>query len=205
MVFEHIRDDDINYINKKPEDKDFHLDSFTWVPYLNAYSNIKKHEDGKYSVSIGAGMEDRLGYINLELPRINYPEFYQFETIEKLITHLTDIVDLTGAYMFTQNIFSKVADFSKEYDVEIGWMNYFKDKGGLNYLPSNVQQKKLPNGALFWLSDKITEPTEAMIQTAITIRNTLGEEGFLKSPTKFLPSSLHYFWVANKPLKPLTK
>lgn len=180
VVFEHIRDDEINYINKDRDDKGFYLDSYTWTDFSNSYSNTKKEQDGRYSVTIGAGSEDGLGYVNIELPRINYPDFYNLQLVKQIIAHITEVVDLTSAYVYTQGIYSKVVDYDKEYDIEIGWINYFKNKEVLKYLPSGVSHDETEKGAFFWLSDKITEPSKEIIEAAITVRDILGEKGFLE-------------------------
>ena len=52
---------------------------------------MKKNEkNGKFTVSIGAGGESGVGFINFEFPQVNYPEFYnkfgtQYGYVEKII------------------------------------------------------------------------------------------------------------------------
>ena len=137
--------------------------------------------DGQYTVSIGAGGEDGLGYVNIVLPQVNFPEFYNADLIENLIVHLTDVVDLTSAYSITDSVFDAVVDFDKKHDIQIGWVNYFKNKEVLKYMPIDVQCKTLPKGVMLRLSDEISKPSEALLKRSIDIRDALGELGLLET------------------------
>lgn len=179
VVFDHIYDPDINYKNQDKENNDFSMLSKSWAGFSNSYSNTKNEKNGKFTVSIGAGGESGVGFINFEFPQVNYPEFYNRGTLEQLLAELIKIVDLDAAYIYTKAIYDQVVDYDKEYDLEIGWVNYFKNKNVFNFIPSNISQKEFCSGALFWLSEDFLAPPQTVIENAIVIRDRLGAEGFL--------------------------
>jgi len=67
VIFDHIHDREIKYKNDD-RSQGFFLDSISWAGFSNSYSNMKNENDGKYSVSIGAGDENGIGFININIP-----------------------------------------------------------------------------------------------------------------------------------------
>lgn len=177
-VFQHIYDQEINYKNPNSE-KEFLPESISWAGFSNAYSNTKNAKDIKYSVSIGAGGEDGLGFINFQLPQLHFEEFYQSEIIKSLIQHLLHVVDINTAYAITDGLFDQVVDFEKPYDVQIGWLNFFTNKKILMHLPGDIPKELTDNGCFFWLAETIDECSEETVKAAIKIRDSLGELGYL--------------------------
>lgn len=177
VVFEHIYDEEINYKNPDNQ-KGFFLSSTSWAGFSNSYSNTKKSQDGKFSISIGAGDENNTGFINIKLPQVGYDEFYQMGNIKSLILHLLKIVQLKSAYVFTDNLFDQVVDFSSSYDTQIGWLNFFEEKSVATHL-KDISLEQVNEGCFFWLSDAIDTPSIETIEKAIHIRNILGNLDYL--------------------------
>ena len=179
VVFQHIYDNEINYRNPNNL-KGFLPESISWAGFSNAYSNTQKPQDAKYSVSIGAGNEDGIGFINIELPQLNFDEFYELKTVKALISHILQVVQLNTAYAITESLFDAVVDFDKPYDVQIGWLNFFANKRISANLPKDVTQALSSEGCFFWLDDNIGLPSTYLIQKAINIRDILGELDYLR-------------------------
>ncbi len=178
VVFQHIYDNEINYKNPNNA-KGFLPESISWAGFSNVYSNTKQAKDAKYSVSIGAGKEDGIGFINIELPQLNFEEFYELKTIKALISHILQIVQLNTAYVITDSLFDEVVDFDKPYDVQIGWLNFFAAKRVSANLPKDITQVLTNEGCFFWLDDAIGTPSADVIQKAINVRDILGELDYL--------------------------
>jgi len=178
IVLQHIYDQEINYRNPNNQ-KGFHPESISWAGFSNAYSNTKKAKDAKYTISITAGGEDGLGVINLQLPQVDYDEFYQSEKIKSLINHILQIVQLKSAYVITESLFDQVVDFDKPYDVQIGCLNFFSNKNVLKHVPNGIPTEANDDGCFFWLSEIVDTSSTEVINTATTIRDILGELGYL--------------------------
>lgn len=183
VVFDHIYDDELNYLNPDPDDKEFHLKSKSYIAFLNSYTSNKKEDASSCSISISAGgnvaEQDKLGYINIKLPRKDHLELNELATIKKLISHLSEIVELESVYVSTDNLFDRVVDFNSNYDTEIGWLNYFKNKQVLKFIPNDISCEEVENGVFFWLGDEITEPNDDIVNKAISLRDQLAENGLL--------------------------
>lgn len=177
VVFQHIYDEEINYKNPDNQ-KAFSLNSISWAGFSNSYSNTKKAQDGKFSISIGAGDENNTGFINIILPQVGYDEFYQTDNIKSLILHLLKIVQLKSAYVFTDSLFDHVVDFSRHYDTQIGWLNFFEDQSVAAHL-KDVFLEQASEGCFFWLSDTIGTPSLEILEKAIHIRDILGDLDYL--------------------------
>lgn len=177
-VFQHIYDREINYKNPNSE-KEFLPESISWAGFSNAYSNTKKAKDIKYSVSVGAGGEDGLGFINFQLPQLHFEEFYHSETIKSLIQHLFQVVNIGTAYAITENLFDQIVDFEKPYDVQVGWLNFFTNKKILMNLPGDISKELTGDGCFFWLAETIGNCSAETVKTATKIRDILGELGYL--------------------------
>lgn len=177
VVFQHIYDEEINY--KNPDNKKgFFLNSTSWAGFSNSYSNTKKPQDGKFSISIGAGDENNTGFINIKLPQVGYDEFYQIKSVKSLILHILKIVQLKSAYVFTDSLFDQVVDFGCPYDTQIGWLNFFEDKSVTAHL-KDISLEQVNEGCFFWFSDTIDTPSLDIIEKAIHIRNLLGDLDYL--------------------------
>lgn len=177
-VFQHIYDKEIKYKNPI-ETKDFLLESMSWAGFSNSYSNTKKAQDGKFTITIRAGGEDGVGFVNVKFPQKGHEEFYQIEVMRKFIEHLLSVVPLSTAYVSTDGLFDQVVDYEKPYDVQIGWLNFFNKSDVLNNIPHEVYKKNSKEGAYFWLRDEISDPSQEIVKSAITVRDILGELGYL--------------------------
>lgn len=177
VVLKHIFDEEINYKNPDNQ-KGFFPYSISWAGFSNSYSNTKKAQDGKFSIAIGAGDENGTGFINIKLPQTGHDDFYQIQTVKSLILHILEVVPLTTAYVVTDELFDRVVDFDKPYDVQIGWLNYFNKQNICNYL-NDIEYESINEKCFFWLSAKIETPTESIVAQAIKIRDYLGEQGYL--------------------------
>ena len=174
VVLDHIYDKEIVYTDTVGNRTEFSLEATSWTKFSNSYSNLKKPLEEKYLVSIGAGGDTNIGFINIELPSRCFSDFSSIKKIIDLILNIQNIVDLHTAYVYTNNLYDHVVDYENDYDTEIGWLNFFKDKEVLAHIPKQTSYIDTSNGIFFWLEDSITEPTDQTITKAIDIRNSLG-------------------------------
>lgn len=179
VVLDHIYDKEIVYTDITGMRIDFSLEAISWAKFSNSYSNLKKPLEEKYLVSIGAGGETNIGFINIELPSRCFSEFSSIKKLIDLISNIQKIVDLQTAYVYTNSLYDHVVDYENDYDAEIGWLNFFKDKEVLTHISKHTSYIDTTNGIFFWLEDSIAEPTDETITRAIDIRNTLGGLDYL--------------------------
>lgn len=178
IVFQHIYDKEINYKNPTGS-KDFLLDSISWAGFSNSYSNTNKSQDGKYTITIRAGGEDGIGFVNVKFPQIGHEKFYQTDTMKKFIEHLLSVVPLLAAYVSTDSLFDQVVDYEKPYDIQIGWLNYFKNIDILKNIPHEISKQATKEGVYFWLDDEVSDISFEKIKLAINVRDMLGDLGYL--------------------------
>jgi hypothetical protein len=183
IVLNHIYDDEVVYTDAAGNKVDYSMDARSWVRFSNSYSNVKNPHEDKYLISIGAGGESGWGFVNIELPTSHFDEFCLIEKLINLIANLLQIIDLEGAYVYTKTLYDQVVDYDKDYDIEIGWLNYLKNKDALTHIPTEVFRESYKNGITFWLDTEISVPTEETIFTAMKTRDILGDLGYLSLQT----------------------
>jgi hypothetical protein len=179
VVLDHIYDKEIVYTDITGNKIEYSLEATSWAKFSNSYSNLKKPLEEKYLVSIGAGGETNIGFINIELPSRYFSEFSSIERLIDLISNIQRTVDLHSAYVYTNCLYDHVVDYENDYDTEIGWLNFFKNKEVLTHIPKQTSHMDTANGIFFWLEDSISEPTNETIASAIDIRNSLGGRDYL--------------------------
>lgn len=179
IILNHIFDEDIIYTDKAGNRVSFSPDAMSWTRFSNSYSNIKNPHETKYLISIGAGGESGWGFVNIELPTLYFNEFRTIKNLIKLIDAILKKIELESAYVYTKVLYDHVVDYDKDYDTEIGWLNYFKNKDIQLHIPAELSNAPHKNGVVFWLEDEISAPTEETINIAMKTRNILGDLGYL--------------------------
>ncbi|OZY83649.1 hypothetical protein CBP51_19815 [Cellvibrio mixtus] len=178
-VLNHIFDEEIIYTDAAGNKVSFSPEAMSWARFSNSYSNIKNPHETKYLISIGAGGESGWGFVNIELPPIYFDEFRTTKKLIDLIDIILQKIELEGAYVYTKTLYDHVVDYDKDYDIEIGWLNYFKNKNIQLHIPTELFHSSHKNGIVFWLENEISTPTKETINLAMEIRNILGDLGYL--------------------------
>ncbi len=182
VVFKQLNNNEIAYTNPDKTNKNFTLDSKSFVDYHNAYSTDKNYKNDQITVTISAGKEnpeiDDYGILNIEfseslLPKIEFIDFIN------LVEYCVDLIDPIYLVVISNELRREVN--LSELNYWIGWINYFSDPAIAKVLPDDVERKIIPNkGVLFWLSkDKVFSTNDLEVQKAIEIRNILNKNGFL--------------------------
>ncbi|GEN66005.1 hypothetical protein [Chryseobacterium rhizosphaerae] len=180
IVFSQIADPELAYINRDEADKTMHLDSYSRSHYGNSYSNIEKVDDGRVTVNITCGSNEKeVGNFFIELPTAELSEFGDLHFVSKLFKLCLEFFE-TPIYgvVITEDFRRRVR--KSEFSYWIGLINYFSSKDLFNTLPSSTIKEHFLNGTLFYLDAKIDfSENEEMVNRALQIRDLLGEKGHL--------------------------
>lgn len=179
VVLDHIYDKEIVYTDINGKSIEFSLDAMSWTKFSNSYSNLKKPLEEKYLVSIGAGGEFNTGFVNIELPSECFSEFSGIKKLIDLVTCIQQSIGLEFLYVYTKDLYEQVVDYEKDYDTEIGWLNFFKNRDILQCIPKQINRSETKDGVFFWLEDSIVEPTGETVSKAINVRDSLGKFDYL--------------------------
>lgn len=150
------------------------MDSMCFVPFLNSYANTKKAKDGQVNISISAGSNgrDRRGYVNIDFPEKNYPEFEDYIFVNRLLKKCVDLTNAEYAVAVSRDFRMKI----REDDAlpGIGWQTYLAGSGIQELLPSTVLHEKYQLGIVISLSKEIVySDNEAAIAESISLGNLL--------------------------------
>ncbi|WP_108867168.1 hypothetical protein [Aquimarina aquimarini] len=182
IVFEQIKNDKIVYYNDDPNDKKMYLDSKSWLPYSNSYSNTTKVNDGQITIAITYGDTKKdIGVFLIKFPKCNYKEFSDYNFIKELMIKCTSFFDSIYTVVISHDFIDKVLDKNKKF--WIGWMTYIKNQNILNELSSSnflYQKEHMYEGTFFSLSeDRPNASDDVLINKVIEMRNKLGSQGYL--------------------------
>lgn len=180
IVFKQIADDKIRYENSDPENVNFTFDSMSFIGYNNSYSNTKKAKEGQVTVDISAGStgKDKMGYVNIQFPEVNHPQFQDPDFVNRLFKKCIEIVDPEYAVVISNPFRQKVK--KEEIDFWIGWQTYLANKEIEKYLPTSVNKEFFNRGVIFIMDGSIVySNNEIAISKAIETRDKLSSKGFL--------------------------
>ena len=187
--FEEILSRQINfkesaYINDDPNDKEMHLDSYSYTGYSNSYSNTEKTKEGQLTVFIRGGEDERKSsaLLRIDFSRYNYPEFQDREFVTQLLQKSLGFFDeVICAFVISVPFRREVDPYENNpYDIAIGWINYLPVPEIYDLLPDGVEKEHYENGTLFSISEVPASVEDAkIVKKAIQIRDTLGAKGYL--------------------------
>ena len=177
-------DKELAYKNTDSTNKDLSLCSKSWAGFhsLFFFADTKgtSVSDIKISLTQGSYEPNDICVINIEFSDV-YQSKLTKEFIEAIISVLAKHCKLIYVAAISNEFRSKVA--KKGQDLWIGWLTYINRIEISDLLPADIEQKPLKDGVLFSLSSERVESTdEALVQTAIEIRDVLGEKGLLNYP-----------------------
>ena len=177
-------DKELAYKNSDPNDKDLTLHSTSWAGFhsLFFFSDDKNSDISNITISIDQGSYQSNA---IRAISIKFSDTYQSkltkEFLEAIIATLAKHFKLIYASVYTDEFWRSV--FIKKHKLWVGWLTYINRREISDLLPADIEQKPLKDGVLFSLSSERVESTdEKLVQTAIEIRDVLGEKGLLNYP-----------------------
>ena len=182
VVFEQIKDEKIAYVNPDKTNKDFTLDSKSFIGFSNSYSTDKDYKKEQITITISAGEYDsnlkKNALLNFEFSKTLQTKINYSKMMELLQFGIELVTPIYGR-VISDEFRDKIEEAYGESDCEIGWINYFSDERVFSLLPEDIGKKKLSDGGcIFWLSEKkASSIDEQSIYKALEIREILSREG----------------------------
>jgi len=179
IVFEQIKNDEIQYYNENHDDKDMHLDSTSWLSYSNAYSNTPNLEDGQITLNFSMGSSrDDFGNFLIDFPQYKYPQFSRHDFVKDLFLKCMRLFEVEYGVVIS-NEFRRLVKKDKKDTKWVGWMTFVKkDNDGasvFNEISDDLvfSKEKINNGTLVILSEKIPTDNVQIIENACKVRDIL--------------------------------
>lgn len=177
-VFPQINEEDLRYQNPDPDNWELTLDSTCFKGFRMSYSNTDRLEEGQLTVSISAGAmdDDNLNVVGIEFPKINYPQFYEYDFVSALMKVVIEYCQPQHGYVISHPFWEAVElEDSPIGTCPIGWLTYQADQAVNNLLPSDVEHEVLSTGGTLTILKHSLPSAEnkADVASAIRIRDTV--------------------------------
>ena len=177
-VFPQINEEDLRYQNPDPDNWELTLDSTCFKGFRMSYSNTDILEEGQLTVSIGAGAmdDDILNVVGIEFPKVNYPQFYEYDFVSDLMKVVIEYCQPQHGYVISHPFWEAVELEGEPIGTcPIGWLTYLANQAVSNQLPSDVEREVLSTGGtLITLKHPLpSAENEADVASAIRIRDAL--------------------------------
>lgn len=178
-VFPQINEEDLRYQNPDPDNWELALDSTCFKGFRMSYSNTDILEEGQLTVSIGAGAmdDDILNVVGIEFPKVNYPQFYEYDFVSDLMKVVIEYCQPQHGYAISHPFWEAVELEGEPIGTcPIGWLTYLADASANDLLPPDVEREvQSTGGTLITLKHSPPPSTDNPedIANAIRIRDIL--------------------------------
>jgi len=146
-VFPELDDDEIRFQNPDPDNWKLTLDSKSFIGFITSYSN--EDEEGQFTVNIGAGAPDgdTTSVVSIEFPRVNYPQFHDYDFVSALMKVVIEYCKPRKGFVISHPFWDTVrSEEVKSSTCPIGWLTYLADPTVNDLLSPDVEREVLSTG-----------------------------------------------------------